>query len=356
MAAGARHGLVAVVGLVAAAWLAKSRFAGHWPRLVRALLPVVVALDLGLAAMSLLVFAPASMLDDTPALAQLAHANWRGPGRPRLVRDPTVEGQLSGLARGQGLVHLEALRYATLRPSFLTAHGLATLPGYDAGLPPALERLWLQGQPHALALMRLLAVDFVVLPVPPGEKVPGLVLLGAPGPPGVGLYRVQAPLPRVYVAPRAQPLPGDSVAAEHPSRLFAPDVVAGTTVLLEGVPEAPPSAVPGGHGCTIRTYSHTLIEATCEAAAAAHAVFVEQFAAGWSATLDGAPAALLRANRLMRAVPLPPGRHDIALSYHQPGLAFGLVVSGAAALFVVAALIAGRRPRVMADAVAQPPA
>jgi hypothetical protein len=344
LAAGGRHGLLAVAGLVAAAWLQR-----HWSgrsRLGVALVPAVVALDLGLSAMALLVFAPASVLDETPALATLAQASHHGPGRPRVVRDPSVEGALGGLARGRGLVHLEALRYASLRPAFLTAHGLATLPGYDAGLPPALEEVWRRGQPRALALMRLLAVDFVVLPVPADRRgLPGLTLLGTPGPPGIGLFRVNAPLPRAYVAPSAAPMRADDAVTTEPPRLFADDVVAGATVLLaDGAPSAPP-ADARAWPCSIAEYHHTRIAARCDSPTGGHAVFVEQFGSGWTATVDGAPAPIVRANRLMRAVPVASGNHQVVLTYQQPGLAGGAAISGMALLMVVGGMVMGWRER-----------
>jgi len=45
------------------------------------------------------------------------------------------------------------------------------------------------------------------------------------------------------------------------------------------------------------------------------AAFVEQYDPGWSALVDGKAAPLLRANLLMRAVPLPAGSHRIELQY-----------------------------------------
>jgi hypothetical protein len=348
IATGARHGLVAVLALAGVVWLGP-RLVPRRPRLVAALLPAVVALDLGLAALPLLIFAPASLLDQPPALAQLARARFHGPGRPRVVRDPSVEGALSALARGRGVVALEALRYATLRPGFLTAHALTTLPGYDAGLPPALERIWQAGQANALALMRLLAVDFVVLPVPASAAPPGLQRVDPPGSgvPGVGLFRVENTLPRAYVALHAAPLaPSAPPSASPPlERLFSDDVIAGTTVLFDpaSVPPSPLSPPPtlaaappaSAHPCALTTYRHTEIAATCTSPAAAHAVFVEQFGAGWTATVDGHPAPILRANTLMRAVPIPPGRHDVVLRYEQPGLRAGATITVAAALVVL---------------------
>ena len=57
------------------------------------------------------------------------------------------------------------------------------------------------------------------------------------------------------------------------------------------------------------------------------------FGAGWSATIDGAPAALLRANVGFMAVRLPVGDHEVRLTYETPLLRAGAActVAGVAA-------------------------
>ena len=73
----------------------------------------------------------------------------------------------------------------------------------------------------------------------------------------------------------------------------------------------------------------------------------EAFATGWSATVDGAPAPLLAADVLFRAVPVAAGRHRVVLAYEAPGRAAGAWLSGvtwlAAALLGLRALRARRR-------------
>ena len=70
----------------------------------------------------------------------------------------------------------------------------------------------------------------------------------------------------------------------------------------------------------------------------------DRFDAGWSATVDGAPAKLLRANYIMRAVALPPGDHRVIFEYGAvaglglfsqavwAAIAIGLVATGVNAL------------------------
>jgi hypothetical protein len=68
-------------------------------------------------------------------------------------------------------------------------------------------------------------------------------------------------------------------------------------------------------------------------------VLAEQFAAGWTATVDGEATPIWPTSVTARGVSLPAGRHRIELRYATPGLREGLFMS-AAGLFLVALLIA----------------
>lgn len=347
MGAAAQHGFFATIGVLAIAALA-ARFGARVrlvPRLLALVAVVVIGTDLVLAALPLLVFGPKEMLDERPALASLALSDWgTHPGRPRVVRDPHVEETVSALVQGKGLVRLEALRYATLRPNSLTAHGLATLPGYDAGLAPTLELLWQNGQARALPLLRLLSVDYVLLPYPgavPAE-VPGLRLVGAPGPPGVALYAVTNPLPRVYAATSVEAATAQTNPQAFWTHLFSKEIVEGKTVLLEGALPSRPSADVMAAQCTLERFSNARIEASCDFGVGGHAVFVEQYGRGWRATVDDAPAPILRANVVMRAVPVPAGKHRVTMTYVMPGFAAGCVCSALAGIALLVALFMPR--------------
>jgi hypothetical protein len=57
---------------------------------------------------------------------------------------------------------------------------------------------------------------------------------------------------------------------------------------------------------------------------------------GWSATVDGRPAPLVRADLFLQAVPVPAGSHVVRLVYRDPAIAQGLV--GSAAVWIAFAL------------------
>jgi hypothetical protein len=68
-------------------------------------------------------------------------------------------------------------------------------------------------------------------------------------------------------------------------------------------------------------------------------VHVANLASGWRAWVDGAEAPLYRANHLFRAVPLPPGEHEVELRYEPGAVALGRMVSAWATVAAAASLL-----------------
>ena len=69
----------------------------------------------------------------------------------------------------------------------------------------------------------------------------------------------------------------------------------------------------------------------------------EGWARGWVATVDGAPAPILPADGVFRAVPVGAGARRVVLRYTTPGFRVGLSISLLAWLALLALLIAPRR-------------
>jgi hypothetical protein len=239
----------------------------------------------------------------------------------------------------------QARAMAVLVENASTTFGVAMLPGYDAAIPAAESRLWAEGQQRAgLGTLRLFGARFAVLAAPPGADSPArqAVLDPVMDPaPGARLYRVRAPLPRVYLAGHAEVVDDE---AGRP-RLFAEDVLAGGSVQLGPAPGAAglAGAVGPAGTCRLEAFARDRIEAACHAEREAVAVFAEQHDPGWSAELDGAPAPLLRANGVFRAVRVAPGDHRIRLSFTPAGLRLGATLSVLAALGLLAGFLLGRR-------------
>jgi hypothetical protein len=162
--------------------------------------------------------------------------------------------------------------------------------------------------------------------------------------PGARLYRVSGSLPRVFLAAHAEIVP-DSIAL---ARLFEPAVVAGESVWLASDANARELPAPAGRGgnCRLDSFSNLRLEAQCAGGQPGLAVFNEQYDQGWSATVDGRPALVLRANLNMRAIALAPGAHHIIMQYSPPGLRAGAAVTLVSLLALVGlALAHGRRRR-----------
>ncbi|HWK80559.1 MAG TPA: YfhO family protein, partial [Thermomicrobiales bacterium] len=63
------------------------------------------------------------------------------------------------------------------------------------------------------------------------------------------------------------------------------------------------------------------------------------YADGWTVTVDGKPAELLRTNHALRGVAVPTGTHVIAMHYAPHSIRVGLILSGIG--FGLAAILTG---------------
>lgn len=115
-------------------------------------------------------------------------------------------------------------------------------------------------------------------------------------------------------------------------------------VVLDG--DGPPSTAPANEPrgtCVEHSERPEQIELTCTAAYAGFAVLLDEFAPGWTATVDGVPAPIRRADGLFRAVPVAAGTHRVTFTYRTPGLIAGAAVSIATLLALAAGVVVSRR-------------
>ncbi len=145
--------------------------------------------------------------------------------------------------------------------------------------------------------------------------------------PRLAVYENPHPLPRAFVVYAAQVLPDDRAQAEALATLDPRRIV-----LLDRPPVHPLSAAgPAANPpLTPAHLTHAAADRlTFEADAAAPGVLVvsEAYYPGFSATLDGAPAPLLRADYAFRGVSLPAGHHVVGMRYRPRPVALGLSLS-----------------------------
>ena len=318
---GALAGSLALAGVLTVQFLAARR-----ARLAPVLLIAIVGLDLAAATWPLQVFAPRQVAAVSAPAARVVLADSPGHGEPpRLYRANNV---LQHVGRFSPALPRE-LSELWLLQTFITntanIWGIATLPGYDAAIPAGLDRIWASGLRAGQAVLRLLGARYALLPVDdpqdPKEKRTGIEPMLDPLP-GTRLYRVPGALPRVFLVGQAYVV--DDPTALH--RIFDPAIIAGRTAWIapeSGVQSLIGPADTSAGTCRLDSYADNRLQATCQAQRPALAVFVEQYAKGWRATLDEQPAPIVRANLIMRAVAVGPGEHRIVMEFRTPGLRAG---------------------------------
>jgi hypothetical protein len=337
---GALMGAIALVALLAVEFLAARR-----SRMAPSLLVLLVAFDLALAVWPLQTFGPRQIAARPPTTAvKLLDGRPPSAPPPRIYRANQTSAGVNRFLPSTSNPEIELKLGQTLITNTANVWGIATLPGYDAAIPAQVDDVWSRGLDVGQDALRLLGAEYAILPVTKpraaadaaveesADARPGLVPLWDPLP-GARVYKVPNTLPRAYWARHAEVMSDNDALA----RLYRPDVVAGTSVLL--APESnlrPPVASPGRAGsCTVELYDNQRIVASCSGEEPGILVFVEQFDRGWHATVDGKATPLGRANLIMRALPLGPGSHRIVLEYRTPGLVPGSIASLVSLLLVL---------------------
>jgi hypothetical protein len=196
-------------------------------------------------------------------------------------------------------------------------------PGAVGGLLPWLRNA---GVSRVLSLDPLHHADLLLL----GE-VPVVPPLAT-----VRVYGLARPAPLAYVACRVIRAAGMQESLERP---YAAGFDMSRDVALEVEGRASCGAATATR--LSRVPGHEQYET--EADGDGYLVVRASYARGWTALLDGRAVATLRANGKHRAVPVPPGRHEVVLRYEPPGLGPGLAVAAVSWLLLFVALIAPRR-------------
>jgi len=175
---------------------------------------------------------------------------------------------------------------------------------------------------------------------------PGAELLGQePARPGgpdshpTYLHRIKAPNPRVYIVHQAEVIPEDTAAL---TRLRAAEFNPQATAILA---EPAPLDLPGrplmdsGAGIVEREPRRLVVNARLVANGLL--MLSELDYPGWRATVDGQPAPILRADVILRAVPLTAGTHRVEMVFDPPSVKWGMWLSAATWLIGAVVLLRG---------------
>lgn len=158
-------------------------------------------------------------------------------------------------------------------------------------------------------------------------------------------YRNPAALPRVFFVDTvlvAQNMTGVYAALNSPA--FDP----ASQAVLEKAPPAPVGP-PDSAGAAITEYRSRTITIKAHTSDQALMVLSEvYYPAGWTATIDGQPAEILKTNAVLRSVVVPPGEHTVVFRFDPPLYSAGYAISNVAWLIALGCVLFGlwRLPQV----------
>lgn len=163
-----------------------------------------------------------------------------------------------------------------------------------------------------------------------------LLLVPREGELGTKIIERPTALPRAFIVPRYEVM-GDPKArlARLADSGFDPRAV----VVLE---EAPGEWTQGEGVAEIVTYVAERIVVRVDGTGGA-LLLADNWYPGWKAWIDGHPAPILIADHALRAVPLPPGRHEVEFRFHPASLSLGAALSLVSLALTL--VLAARPPR-----------
>jgi hypothetical protein len=222
--------------------------------------------------------------------------------------------------------HISYLTYADTSPTEMVRVGIPNLPM----LLPA--SVW--GAYEPLVPQRIKRLERIVHLSQPDRQARWLRALGiewhvrlTEG--RAHFERLAPPCPTVQLVPRALPVQDFDAMLRHFRRQpYEPC----EQVLVEGLP----SAVTAGGGRVLKVERRNAdLHIRVECLRQSVLVVRETLLPGWRAWVDGQPVPLLYAEGVLRAVLIPPGKHEVQMRYRPPLWEIGLTISLISALVAV---------------------
>jgi hypothetical protein len=211
--------------------------------------------------------------------------------------------------------------------------------GGSTGFPTASAVL----TPASLPALRLLSVTHVLQD--PGDRPvtrPRLRIVYDR--PDARIYANPRALPRAGVVAAQQTVASDDAELDAVlARGFDGRRTLVTQDPLPGLAGAPGAGAAGRAAIVRYDPEHVVIDATARRPSAL--VLTDLHYPGWKATVDGKPADLHRVDWLLRATPLPPGRHRVELRYEPASWRVGWIISLIGLLALAATLALALRAR-----------
>jgi len=213
--------------------------------------------------------------------------------------------------------------------------GIASLGGYHAAKPRLFQDFLDSNLVNNLGWLRLLNVRYLVFSEPP-QTPPKFLKLVHQGPGGAVFENLLA-LPRVTLVDRyrvVQP-PAAILDSVKIGETDASDVT-----YLEHDPGIALAPLTGG---TARITLYRLNDVTVDVESPGEALLrlADLWYPDWTVEVDGRRATLLKADYLLRAVPVPPGHHLVRFVYRSAVVRHGLMLSIASLVVAVLLMLAG---------------
>lgn len=188
-------------------------------------------------------------------------------------------------------------------------------------------------------VLSIAGVNRVITYGEPAADAPGLVeetrLAGESNIPVV-ILRNEDALSRAYIVDDVEYSAGFDEAMK---KLMDPGFDLRRAAVIEGSQPSAADVVPASSAragmATIVEESANRVRIEAALSRAGHLILCDTWYPGWTATVDGARAPILRANAMFRAVALGPGEHDVEFRYRPGSVMAGLAVS------IVSLLLAG---------------
>ncbi len=253
--------------------------------------------------------------------------------------------------------------YPQLNDNRLAGFGIAHLGGMHAAKPQLYQDLVPAGSSVIVdpRMWALLNVKYLVLAqAVPAEQLPQVlgpmaayfrpVFSGAGG----GVYEFALVQPRATLVAAYGVVPDTGRAAIDSIAAGAHDPASFTWLTKDpGVTLGP---VTGGKAEIVNYRLHE-VDVKVETPGAAILRLADMYYPDWSATIDGKPTEILRADHSLRAVVVPAGAHTVSFRFESKAFRNGLLLSMVSAAIAVALLMAGwllSRRRAAASAPATP--
>jgi hypothetical protein len=332
-----------VAGLAALVSWIRSRRPVPGPRLIT-IMAVLVLGDLIVAGQAVNPLAPRALVETAPPIVGTL------PEGARIHVAATSEQQTAALfaqspLRPLGRVGSALVAFEALAPPLGARFGL--YGSYDddfTGLAPPLQNALTvivrshEDWPVGRRGLRLGGVEYVVdagRNLTDYEEVDRVdSSLGVP----LRVLSVSGPRPRAYVVEGIRIAPDSDVVETLITRA---DLEREVVISAGASPRTPADGFVGQAELVGRETNRLVLEASANRPGML--VLLEAWRRGWTATVDGEPVPLLRANAVFRGVPLEAGRHRVEMSYRPRGLLWGAGLGVLGLLGLLALVVLARR-------------